>query len=175
MHHQQLPRRDGYPHSVFSPNQISFRTNVHSKRWIPLCHSLSIICIDDRSLYPINTVNWVHFGRFMDAIMFNPHSQRQLTLKSFWLEFFYKWVEASKRRHLYLSLVDVHSIWHLRTTTISYWNTLLVLRLMNIHVVAMFHCSVELPFLKTLRLCDIYFEVEEDFTKLLSRCPELEY
>jgi hypothetical protein len=119
----------------------------------------------------------------MDAIMFSLHSQN-LLLKSFHLKFryefwdantdcsaFHNWIEAAKQRHvenLYLSNIP------LEPTTIFCCKTLVVLILMSTRIPNMFHCSVDLPLLKTLDLFNVRFDDMENLIRLISRCPVLE-
>ncbi|GAU33936.1 hypothetical protein TSUD_357360 [Trifolium subterraneum] len=119
----------------------------------------------------------------MDAIMFSPHS-RNVQLKSFHLKFRYKfwdanadcstfdkWIEAAKQRRVeYLNLINIP----LAPTTIFCCKTLVVLRLMSIRVANMFHCSVDLPVLKTLDLFNVRFDAMENLMRLISGCPVLE-
>ncbi|MCH87253.1 F-box/LRR-repeat protein, partial [Trifolium medium] len=99
------------------PYKEAFRTRILSKRWLPLCHSLSVNINDEG----VNSAkDWTHFHQFMDAIMFSPHSQN-IPLKSFHLKFRYKfwddnvdcstfgkWIEAAKQRRVkYHNLLNI--------------------------------------------------------------------
>ncbi|KAK2353174.1 F-box/FBD/LRR-repeat protein [Trifolium repens] len=101
----------------FLPYKEAIRTRILSKRWLPLCHSLSVININNEGASSANTKDWTRFRQFMDAIMFSPRSQH-VPLKSFHLKFHYKfwddnvvcsifakWIEAAKQRRIeYLNL-----------------------------------------------------------------------
>ncbi|KAK2375513.1 FBD-associated F-box protein [Trifolium repens] len=89
----------------FLPIKDAFKTTILSKRWLPLCYSLSVLYFDDNVK--------IHLRQFMDSVMFSPHSQHQ-PLKSLTLKFpshsryldgtaadcftFDIWMEAAKRR-----------------------------------------------------------------------------
>jgi hypothetical protein len=68
----------------FLPYKEAIRTRILSKRWLPLCHSLSVININDEGASSANTKDWTHFRQFMDAIMFSPRSQH-VPLKNSWM------------------------------------------------------------------------------------------
>jgi len=167
---------------AFLPFKEAFRTIVLSKRWVPVCHSLTIPNIDDEDVN--NSSALIHFSQMLNTIMFSPHAQHQ-TLKSFHLKChsklwentncfsFNEWVEAAKRRgveDLYLNLLDIVTL----KPTIFRCETLVVLKLKNLRVTNMFRCSIHLPLLKTLTLCFVCFAHMTDLMKLLSGCLELE-
>ncbi|XP_003614128.3 putative FBD-associated F-box protein At5g56700 [Medicago truncatula] len=164
----------------FLPFKQAFKTSVLSKRWRPLCYSLPDL--------HITVIRRVHnFRRFMDAVMFSPHSHN-LTLNSFYLtiiscskfleteaDCFDKWVEAAKQRRVKdLQLHFLPSIHVPLAPTVFCCKTLVVLGLTGIHIGTLFHGSVDLPLLKTLTMFNIHLENIEDFMKLLSGCPILE-
>ncbi|MCH99532.1 F-box/LRR-repeat protein [Trifolium medium] len=43
----------------FLPYKDAFRTRILSKRWLPLCHSLSVLNIDDEGVN--SQKDWIHF------------------------------------------------------------------------------------------------------------------
>ncbi|MCH95765.1 F-box/LRR-repeat protein, partial [Trifolium medium] len=167
----------------FLPLKEAFRTTVLSKRWRPLFHSLSVLRFDDTGVK--NTDNWILFRRFMDSVMFSPHSHN-LTLKSFHLNCrsmrwdsksdcfnLNDWLQEAKRRRV----EELHLFFLLGiplVPNIFICKTLVVLKLKSILVTTMFDCSVDLPLLKNLDLFFVRFECMEDFMKLLSGCPVLE-
>lgn len=164
----------------FLPTKVAFRTILLSKRWIPLCHSLNVIRIDDNDIH--KEQSWIHFCQFVDAVML---SQRSASLKTFHLKFrsklweledddsfsFDEWVEAVKQR----SVEDLHL--HLSDVALSHTifccKTLVVLKLREIHVPVMYTCTVDLPLLKNLHLKDILFKDIDDFTKLFFWVSEI--
>jgi len=151
----------------FLPIKYVFRTSIISKRWVPLCYSLSVIRVDDDGMN--NAEEWIHFRQMVATIMLSPRSQ-DLTLKSLYLKFrsklleaeadcfsFDKRVEAAKQprvEYLNLLLVDIPL-----APTIFCCKTLVVLRLMKVrHIATLFHCPVDLPLLKSLFLYAICFK-----------------
>ncbi|RHN55609.1 putative F-box domain, FBD domain, leucine-rich repeat domain, L domain-containing protein [Medicago truncatula] len=162
----------------FLPFKDAFKTTVLSKKWVSLCYKLSNLEINDEGVN--NAEDWIHFRRFVDAIILSPHSQN-VTLKSFNLrcssEFvdcdgFDKLVEAAKQRHveyLDLCLLNVPL-----APSIFCCDTLVVLKLARIRVGTSFNCSAHLPSLKTLVMFAVFFEDMENCFKLLSGCPKLE-
>ncbi|RHN54926.1 putative leucine-rich repeat domain, L domain-containing protein [Medicago truncatula] len=122
----------------------------------------------------------------MDAVMFSTYSHH-LTLKSFHLscmfelwenesDYFNRWVEAAKHRHI--EVLRLHFSYFLYVPlapTIFCCKTLVNLTLTLIRVATMFHCSINLPLLKTRYLSSVQFEDMKDFMNLLSGCPILEF
>jgi hypothetical protein len=100
----------------FLPYKEAIRTRILSKRWLPLCHSLSVININNEGASSANTKDWTHFRQFMDAIMFSPRSQH-VPLKSFHLKFHYKFwddnvvcsINGSKRQNNVASSISTFS------------------------------------------------------------------
>ncbi|XP_058769388.1 FBD-associated F-box protein At3g52670-like [Vicia villosa] len=161
----------------------AFKTIILSKKWIPLCHSLSVLHIADDGIVN-NAQNRIHLLRLVEAFMFSPHSQH-LPLKSFILNCrsqtwdaktdpstFDKLIEAAKLRrviYLYLYLLYIPL-----APTIFCFKTLVSMTLIKIRPDTLFHSSVDLPSLKTLYMYDVCFHHIADFMKLLSGCPVLE-
>ncbi|CAJ2648175.1 unnamed protein product [Trifolium pratense] len=169
----------------FLPFKQAIRTSILSKRWLPLCQSLSVLTFDDSRVK--NTNDWILFCRQIDQVMFSPRSH-QVTLKSFHLKCrsklwktkaecfsFNKWIEEAKRRRIEeLNLTLLFDI-PLIPNIFCCCKTLVILKLRRIRVATnMIDCSVDLPLLKTLYLFDISFKHMNDFMKLLSGCPKLE-
>ncbi|WJX57481.1 hypothetical protein P8452_43037 [Trifolium repens] len=165
----------------FLPIKQAFKTSILSKRWLPLCHSLPDLHINDRGVK--NTKDWILFCRQMDEVMFSPRSHH-VRLKSFHLqccsEFsmakddcfrFDKWIQAAKRRHI--QDLSLYLLYVPMSRTIFCCKTLVVLKLTN--MVTVFRCSsVDLPLLKTLYLYCVRFDDTKNLMKLISRCPLLE-
>jgi hypothetical protein len=167
----------------FLPIKHAFRTTILSKKWQHLCHSLSVLNIDDEGEDDI--IYWINFREFMNTVMLCPCSQ-YITLKSFHLKCDYdlkdpkaecfslnKWIKAAKQReieYLNLHLFEVF----LMPTTLFCCKTLVVLKLTNIRVAKMYRCSVDLPSLKTLDLNSVSFHDMENLMRLISGCPILE-
>ncbi|MCH85760.1 F-box/LRR-repeat protein [Trifolium medium] len=162
----------------FLPIKESFSTTILSKKWQHLCHSLSVLNIDDEG--QDNITYWIHFRQFMNAVMSCPCSQ-YITLKSFHLKCdakaecssLNKWIKAAKQRgieYLNLNLFKVLLI----PTTLFCCKTLVVLKLTNMSVAKMYRCSVDLPSLKTLDLHSVSFHDMENLMRLISGCPILE-
>jgi hypothetical protein len=168
----------------FLPIKEAFRTTVLSKRWIPLCYSLSTLHFDDIESGVTTKETWIRFCQMLDAVILSPHAQQQ-TLKTFHLKcqfelwkFDYssitKWIEAAKQRCVEdLSLFLFLGI-TLRPTTIFSCKTLVVLKLCSLHVSTLSNCSVCLPLLKTLNLVDVHLDDMGDLEKLIYGCPILE-
>ncbi|XP_058775433.1 putative FBD-associated F-box protein At3g50710 [Vicia villosa] len=167
----------------FLPTKHAFKTILLSKKWIPICHSLSVLRIDDDGAVS-NSMNRIHLLKLVEAFMFSPHSQH-LPLKSFILNCrsqqwdaetdrftFDKCLEAAKLRrviYLYLYLLYIPL-----SPTIFCFKTLVSMTLIKIRPHTLFHSSVDLPLLKTLYMYDVCFHHIADFMKLLSGCPVLE-
>lgn len=163
----------------FLPLKYAFRTTVLSKRWVPLCHSLSVLDFQDADVE-----NADDFYRLINAVMISTHNHH-LPLKSFYLKrchsklttgfSFHKWVEVAKQRRVEdLRLTLVLGFPPLPPTIFSSCETLVILHLWSLRVATMTHCSVHLPLLKTLDLMDVRFDDMEDFKKLIYGCPILE-
>ncbi|CAI8588069.1 unnamed protein product [Vicia faba] len=166
----------------FLPTRHAFKTILLSKKWIPICYSLSVLRVDDGIVN--NADNRIHLLRFVEDFIFSPHSQH-IPLKAFVLNCrfqiwdvetdrstFDKCLQAAKLRrvvYLYLYLLYIPL-----APTIFCFKTLVVLTLIKMRPDSLFDCSVDLPMLKNLYLCDVRFHHMDDFMKLLSGCPELE-
>ncbi|MCH83667.1 F-box/LRR-repeat protein [Trifolium medium] len=179
----------------FLPIRVAFRTMVLSKKWLTLCYLLPNLHFSSEQFDLLSNIarQRILFRQMLDIVMFSPHSHHHLlVLKSFHLKCFFKiwedeedecfifekWIEAAKQR----GVEDIHLCLfaglfpvHLPPTTIFSCKTVVVMTLERIHITNMFHCVVDLPLLKTLKLWNnVHFEVGKDFMKLLSRCPKLE-
>lgn len=163
----------------FLPLKYAFRTTILSKRWVPLCHSLSVLDFHDN-----NVENADDFHRLINAVMISPHNHH-LPLKSFYLKCyhskqttgfsFHKWVEAAKQRCVKdLRLMLGLGFPPLPPTIFSSCKTLVVLHLWSLRLATMTDCSVHLPLLKTLDLMNVRFDDIEDLNKLIYGCPILE-
>ncbi|GAU25350.1 hypothetical protein TSUD_216880 [Trifolium subterraneum] len=168
----------------FLPIKEAFRTSILSKRWGPFCYSLPVLHFQSDN---IQTNDWIPLRRLIDKVMFSPLAHH-VTLKSFHLNCryihfhdataeclpFHDWIEEAKRR--FLKELRLSFITHipLKPTTFFCSKTLIVLKLMDIVISTMLHCSVDLPLLKTLDLSFVTFQDMEDVMKLISGCPILE-
>jgi hypothetical protein len=90
----------------FLPTKLAFCTTLLSKRWAPLCNSLTALRFDDDTVKDADGFN--RFCRFVDKLMLSPHATNQ-PIKTFHLKFsrfdvdsqsLDAWVEAAKQRRL---------------------------------------------------------------------------
>ena len=158
----------------FLPIKIAFKTRVLSKKWAPLCKSLTSLNFDDKSVYGEHAL--LRFCRLVDTVMLSHKLIKKFHLKCgsvHWDCFKVdSWIEIAKRHPLenlcisccYQLILDGRSIFN--------FPTLVVLKLTTLKVAG--NISVNLPSLKTLYLDQVYFKNKENFSKLLSGCPILE-
>ncbi|AES97668.2 putative F-box domain, FBD domain, leucine-rich repeat domain, L domain-containing protein [Medicago truncatula] len=163
----------------FLPTKLAFTTTLLSKRWAPLCYSLTALRFDDDTVKNVDSFN--RFCGFVDKLMLFPSATNQ-PIKTFHLKLsrfykvdhqsFYAWVEAIKLRRveeLHLLLDNVT----LKNLTIFTSRTLVVVKLASLKVEGENLC-VDLPNLKTLHLRYVSFETQNNFSKLLKACPILQ-
>jgi len=160
----------------FLPTKLAFTTTLLSKRWAPLCYSLTALCFDDYTVKDADGFN--RFCGFVDKLMLSPHATNQ-PIKKFHLKLyrfyevdhqsFYAWVEAAKQRCVEEFLLDNVT---LKNLTIFTSRTLVVVKLESLKVEGENLC-VDLPNLKTLRLRCVCFETQNNFIKILKACPIL--
>ncbi|MCI30551.1 F-box/LRR-repeat protein, partial [Trifolium medium] len=114
----QLPNETLCHILSFLPIKQAFTTTILSKRWHPVCYSLTVLRFDDETVADYDTFN--RFCRFIDT--FN-QQQSQLKTFSFKCRFWFNddnrrsfdaWLEAAKRRrieefHILLNNVTMNS------------------------------------------------------------------
>ncbi|AES97664.1 putative F-box domain, FBD domain, leucine-rich repeat domain, L domain-containing protein [Medicago truncatula] len=161
----------------FLPTKLAFCTTLLSKRWAPLCYSLTALRFNGDTVKDADSFN--RFCRFVDKLMLSPSATNQ-PIKTFHFilsrgyevdrQSFDAWVEAAKHRQVekfHLTLNDVTL-----STTIFISKTLVDLKLERLKVETDNLC-VDLPSLKTLHLGHVSFHNRNDFMKLLNACPIL--
>jgi hypothetical protein len=163
----------------FLPTKQAFTTTLLSKRWNPLCYSLTTLCFDDKTTgYDLDKSD--RFFRFIDTLMLSPHVTNQFILKTFCLKCrfrnsdadFNSWIEAAKQRRI----EEFHFILNnvtLNHPTFFISQTLVVLKLERLLLKYEIFCA-DLPLLKTLHLKRVRFEYQNDIIKLLNASPNLE-
>ncbi|XP_039682825.1 putative F-box/LRR-repeat protein At5g41840 [Medicago truncatula] len=164
----------------FLPTKLVFTATAFSKKWTPLCYSLSALDFHDETFKDLKTFDG--FCRFVDNFMFSPLSTNQ-PLKSFRLnclsgrndkrdcDIFNAWLEAAKQRHV----EELHLNLYFQTLNpiIFISQTLVHLKLEFIQLAIDTSC-VDLPSLKTLHLKSVHFTNRNDYINFLSACPILE-
>jgi len=163
----------------FLPTKQAFTTTLLSKRWAPLCYSLTVLRFEFNLDDDDDTIN--RFCRFVDTLMLSPCVTNQ-HFKAFGLncdsrihvvyrQSIEAWVEAAKQRyveelHIFFTNITLNP-------TIFTSHTLVVLKLARLQLEAENLC-VRLPSLKTLYLEFVCFEKQNDVVKLLNACPNLQ-
>ncbi|XP_057436391.1 FBD-associated F-box protein At4g10400-like [Lotus japonicus] len=171
----------------FLPTKLAFTTSVLSKRWNPICYSLTTLHFDDKAEEDVET--YTRFRRFVDNVLLSPRVQHHpietLSIVShselchdlsrrFNMD---EWIEAAKRRgvkNFQLSSSTIHIHLRLLPSIFSSFKTLVVLKLSGIIIEYGTVGPVDFPSLTTLHLIGVLFCQRDGVMKILNGCPIVE-